>query len=204
VNDGTSQSVPHKLKNFKYNTISHNFKPNSVHLVDISSEINKQLMPEIINTLTLILKFILMPKKHLKNLITQITVYSKHAKQILNTFINELKSTATPPKNNVYFSKDQKAFRNLQKSQFWFNLHKEHVLLPGDKNTGLCIVSINWVTEQSKKHLYGNDYKLLSQTNKNTYFAFLKSLFTQYCNQIKLFSDNLYRTIQPYKAKLPS
>jgi hypothetical protein len=88
-----------------------------------------------------------MPEKHLKNLITRITVYSKHAKQILDTFVNELKNTATPSKNNVYFSKDQKAFKNLKKSQFWFNLHKDHVLLLGDKNTGLCIVSKKWVTE---------------------------------------------------------
>jgi hypothetical protein len=78
VNDGTSQSVPHNFKNFKYNIISHNFKLNSVHLVDILSEIKKQLTLEIINTLTLRLKFIPMPEKHLKNLITQITVYSKH------------------------------------------------------------------------------------------------------------------------------
>jgi hypothetical protein len=100
-------------------------------------------MPEIINTLTLGLKFIFMSEKHLKNLITQITVYSYHAKQILNKFIKELKSTAIPLKNNIYFFKDQKAFRNLQKSQFWFDLHKDHVLLPDDKNTSLCIVSIN-------------------------------------------------------------
>jgi hypothetical protein len=131
--------VPHNIKNFKYNTISHNFKPNSIHLVNVNPEINKQLMPEIINTLGL--KFIPMPEKHLKNLITRVTVYSKHAKQILNTFVNELKNTAIPPKNNIYFSKDQKAFRNLKKSHFWFNLHVDHVLLPGDKNTGLCIVS---------------------------------------------------------------
>jgi hypothetical protein len=102
-----------------------------------------------------------MPEKHLKNLITRVIVYSKHAKQILNIFVNELKNTTTPPKNNVYFSKDQKAFRNLKKSQFWFNLHIDHVLLPGDKNTGLCIVSKKWVTEQSIKHLHGSDYKLL-------------------------------------------
>jgi hypothetical protein len=143
VNNGTSQGVPHNFKNFKYNTISHNFKPNSVHLVNITPEIKKQLMPEIINMLTLGLKFILMPEKHLKNLITQITVYSYHVKQILNIFVNELKSIATPPKNNLYFFKDQKVFRNLQKSQFWFDLHKDHVLLLGNKNTGLCIVSIN-------------------------------------------------------------
>jgi hypothetical protein len=106
-------------------------------------EIQKQLILEIINTLTLRLKFIPMLDNHLKNLITRITVYSQHVKQILNTFVNELKSIAKSPKNNVYFFKDQKVFRKLKKSQFWFNLHKDHVLLPEDKNTGLCIVSIN-------------------------------------------------------------
>jgi hypothetical protein len=44
---------------------------------------------------------------------------------------------------------------------------------------------------------------MLSQTDKVSYFAFLNSLFIQYCNQIKLFLDNLYRIIQPYKAQLP-
>jgi hypothetical protein len=135
--------VPHNFKNYRYNTITHNFKPNSVHLVDISPEIKKQLTPDIINTLILGLKFIPIPEKHLKNLITRITVYSYHAKQILNKFVDELKSTAKSPKNNVYFSKDQKSFKNFQKSQFWFDLHKDHVLLLGDKNTSLCIVSIN-------------------------------------------------------------
>jgi hypothetical protein len=110
--------VPHNIKNYKYNTIPHNFKPNSVHLVDVSPEIQKQLIPEIINTLMLRLNFIPIPDNHLKNLITRITIYSHHAKQILNTFVNELKPTAKSPKNNVYFSQDQKAFRNLKKSQF--------------------------------------------------------------------------------------
>jgi hypothetical protein len=45
---------------------------------------------------------------------------------------------------------------------------------------------------------------LLSQFDKNSYFTTLKTLFLQYCNQIKLFPDNLYRTIQSYKAKLSS
>jgi hypothetical protein len=115
----------------------------------VSLEIQNQLTPEIINTLTLRLKFISMPDNHLKNLITKITVYSQHTKQILNTFVQELKKTTTVPKNNVFFSKDQKAFCKLKKSQFWFDLHKAHVLLSRDKNTGLCIVSIKWVTEQS-------------------------------------------------------
>jgi hypothetical protein len=51
-------------------TINHNFKPNSVHLVNVSPEIKNQLIPEIINTLTLKLKFIPIPENHLKNLIT--------------------------------------------------------------------------------------------------------------------------------------
>jgi hypothetical protein len=83
VNDDTSQGVPHNIKYYKYNTINHNFKPNSIHLVDISSEIKIQLTPEIINTLILGLKFIPILKNHLKNLITCITVYSQHTKQIL-------------------------------------------------------------------------------------------------------------------------
>jgi hypothetical protein len=118
VNDDTSQDVPHSIKNHKYNTITHNFKPNSVHLIDVTLEIQKQLMPEILTTLTLELKFIFMPDNHLKNLITRITVYSQHAKQILNTFVQELKNSSKVPKHNVYFSKDQKAFRKLKKSQF--------------------------------------------------------------------------------------
>jgi hypothetical protein len=140
INNSTSQSVPHSIKNYKYNTIPHNFKPNSVHLIDVMPEIKKQLIPEILNTLILRLKFILIPDKHLKNLITRITVYSQYTKQILNTFIQELKNSSKVPKHNVYFSKDQKAFRKLKKSQFWFNLHKS--LLPRDKNTELCIVLI--------------------------------------------------------------
>jgi hypothetical protein len=159
-------------------------------------------MSEIINTLILKLKFIPIPENHLKNLITHITVYSQHTKQILNTFVQELKSSTTPPKNNVFFSKDQKAFYKLKKSQFWFDLHKTHILLLGDKNTGLCIVSIDWVTEQSKQQLYSNGYKLLHQTNKKSYFLSLNLLFCQYCNQIKLLPTNLYNTIQPYKAQL--
>jgi hypothetical protein len=174
--------VPHNIKHFKYNTISHNFKPNSIHLVDVNLEINKQLTLEIINTLTLELKFIPMLEKHLKNLITRITIYSKHTKQILDTFVNKLKNTATVLKNNVYFFKDQKAFKNLKKSQFWFNLHKDHILLPRDKNTDLCIVSKKWVTEQSIKHLHGFGYKLLPQSDKNSYFTSLKTLFLQYYN----------------------
>jgi hypothetical protein len=63
--------------------------------------------------------------------------------------------------------------------------------------------SINKVTEQSKKHLHGNGYKTLSQANKVSYFLSLNLLFKQYCNQIKVFPDNLYRAIQPYKAQLP-
>jgi hypothetical protein len=59
-----------------------------------------------------------MPENHLKNLITQITVYSQHTKQILNTFVQELKSSTTVSKNNVYFCKDQKTFYKLKKSQF--------------------------------------------------------------------------------------
>jgi hypothetical protein len=98
--------VPHSIKNCKYNTISHNFKPNLVYLVNVTLEIQKQLTPEIINTLTLELKFISIPDNHLKNLITRIMVYSQHAKQILNTFIQELKNLATTLKYNVYFSKD--------------------------------------------------------------------------------------------------
>jgi hypothetical protein len=64
-------------------------------------------------------------------------------------------------------------------------------------------VLINWVTEQSKKYLYGTSYKLLPQTTKNTYFLTLNLLFKQYFNQIKLFSNSLYNAIQPYKAQLP-
>jgi hypothetical protein len=135
--------VSHNIKYFKYNTILHNFIPNSIHLVDVMLEIQKQLTLEIINTLTLELKFIPIPDNHLKNLITRITVYSQHAKKILNIFVNKLKLTAKSLKNNVYFFKDQKVFRKLKKSQFWFNLHKDHVLLPEDKNTSLYIVSIN-------------------------------------------------------------
>jgi hypothetical protein len=195
VNNGTSQSVPHNIKNFKYNTIPYNFKLNSIYLVDVSLEIQNQLTLEIINTLILRLKFIPILDNHLKNLITRITVYSQYTKQILNIFVQELKKSTTAPKNNVYFFKDQKAFHKLKKSQFWFDLHKAHVLFPGDKNTGLCIVSINWVTKQSKKHLHGNDYKTLSQANKNSYFLSLNLLFKQYCNQIKVFLDNLYRAI---------
>jgi hypothetical protein len=93
--------VPHNINNFKYNTISHNFKPNSIHLVNVTLEIQNQLTLEIINTLTLGLKFIPILNNHLKNLITRITVYSQHAKQILNTFVKELKSTAKTLKNNV-------------------------------------------------------------------------------------------------------
>jgi hypothetical protein len=113
-----SQNIPHNIKNYKYNTISHNFKLNSIHLVDVLPEIKSQLIPEIINTLTLRLKFIPIPDNHLKNLITRITVYSQHIKQILNTFVQELKRSTTVPKNNVYFSKDQKTFCQLKKSQF--------------------------------------------------------------------------------------
>jgi hypothetical protein len=76
------------------------------------------------------------------------------------------------------------------------------VLLPGDKNTGLCIVLIDWVTEQSKKQLYDNGYKLLHQVNKESYFLSLNLLFRQYCNQIKLLPTNLYNTIQFYKKQL--
>jgi hypothetical protein len=132
--------VSHSIKNCKYNTILHNFKPNSVHLVDVMPEIKNQLTLEILNILRL--KFIPMPDSHLKNLITRITVYSQHTKQILNTFIQELKKSSVALTHNVYFSKDQKAFRTLKKSQFWFNLHKSHFFLSGDKNTKLYIVSI--------------------------------------------------------------
>jgi hypothetical protein len=111
--------MPHNIKNCKYNTIPHNFKLNSVHLVDISPEIKSQLIPEIINTLTLRLKFIPIPYNHLKNLITKITIYSQYVKQILNTFMQELKKSTSVSKNNVYFFKDQKAFCKLKKSQFW-------------------------------------------------------------------------------------
>jgi hypothetical protein len=104
--------VLHNIKNHKYNTITHNFKPNSIYLVDISLEIKSQLIPEIINTLTLRLKFIPIPNNHLKNLITRITVYSQHTKQILNTFVQELKRSSTALKNNIYFFKDQKASKN--------------------------------------------------------------------------------------------
>jgi hypothetical protein len=154
--------MPHNIKNYKYNTISYNFKPNSIYLVDILPKIKSQLTLEIINTLTLRLKFIPIPDNHLKNLITRITMYSQHAKQILNIFVQELKRSTTVSKNNIYFFKDQKTFCQLKKSQFWFDLHKAHVLLPRDKNTGLCIVSIKWVTEQSIKHLHSIGYKMLS------------------------------------------
>jgi hypothetical protein len=90
--------VPHNINNFKYNTIPHNFKPNSIHLVDVTPKIQNQLTLEIINTLTLELKFIPIPDNHLKNFITKITVYSQHAKQILNTFVNELKFIVTVSK----------------------------------------------------------------------------------------------------------
>jgi hypothetical protein len=82
-------------------------------------------------------------------------------------FVQELKNSSATPKNNVYFFKDQKAFRKLKKSQFWFDLHKSHILLPDDKNTELCIMFIKWVTEQSKKQLNGTGYKCLTQTTNN-------------------------------------
>jgi hypothetical protein len=90
----------------------------TIHLVDISLEIQNQLTPEIINTLILKLKFIFISDNHLKNLITKITVFSQYTKQILNTFVQEVKKSTTVLKNNVYFSKDQKAFYKLKKSQF--------------------------------------------------------------------------------------
>jgi hypothetical protein len=110
--------MPHSIKNYKYNTIPHNFKPNLVHLVNVTPEIQNQLMPEILNILILGLKFISIPDNHLKNLIIKITVYSQHTKQILNMFVQELKNSSIILKHNVYFSKDQKAFRKLKKSQF--------------------------------------------------------------------------------------
>jgi hypothetical protein len=82
------------------------------------------------------------------------------------------------------------------------------VLLSGDKNTDLCIVSINWVTKQANKHLLGPRYKMLNLvtidlTCKNTidtYFLSLNIFFKQYYKQIQNFSPGIYDAILPYRT----
>ena len=108
--------------------------------------------PDVVAGLLLGLKFVPYPKHQHRVRSSTLTAYAKDAKHKLEDIAQQGLASYVEF-DTAWNSREQVTVRRMLRHPDWTNLHREHTIMPTDKNMGTAIVSHAWLIQHCEAYL---------------------------------------------------